>query len=159
MITIISYNVGIQRSMWDKHTAQSTVVGRRRTENVLTLLHNYDPDLLCLQELGLHEEGLDPGEVSGVFERDALAMSQNHARVLQTYTITTTGPYAVLSKTESVSVVDPELRRACDLPTQEWRQVQHSTIVLKPEKQDTGPFEVSARQRPLGIQRPRCRIP
>ena len=62
MITIISYNVGIQRSMWDKHKAQATVAGRRRTENMLTLLHNYHPDLMCKQELGLHEEGLDPGE-------------------------------------------------------------------------------------------------
>ena len=160
MITILSYNVGIQRSMWDKHAEKSTTAGRWRTKNVLTLLHDYEPDLICLQELGLHEEGLDPVVFSEVFQRDSLALSQNHARLLQSYTVTSNGPYAILAKTESVSVVDPELRPVCDLPAQDWRQVQQSTIVLKPKKnQGKGPFEVSPRQPPLGIQRPRCRIP
>ena len=66
MISIFSYNVGIQRSMWEKHLAAATKAGRERTEKVLDLLGDHAPDLLCLQEMGLHEEGLAPDKVSRV---------------------------------------------------------------------------------------------
>ena len=98
MISILSYNVGVQRSMWDKHTVQATKAGRNRTEKVLKLLIEYEPDLLCLQEMGMHEEGLDPSEVSGAFERDAHPMSAEHARQVLLYTITTTGPYTIFRR-------------------------------------------------------------
>ena len=60
MISIISYNVGIQRSMWQKHFTEWTKPGRFRTEKVIDILAQHEPDLMCLQEMGMHEEGLPP---------------------------------------------------------------------------------------------------
>ena len=76
MISIISYNVGIQRSMWQKHVTEWTKPGRFRTEKVLDILANHEPDLMCLQEMGMHEEGLPPGEVIDVFKRDAKCLDE-----------------------------------------------------------------------------------
>ena len=102
MISIISYNVGIQRTMWQKHVTEWTKPGRFRTEKVLEILAQHEPDLMCLQEMGVHEEGLPPGEVIDVFKRDAKCLDATatykstwHADKLSGYMITTTGPYTI----------------------------------------------------------------
>ena len=104
---------------------------------MINFLSDHEPDLLCLQEMGMHEEGLPPGEVIDVFKRDAKCMRTWHAEKLFGYMITTTGPYTILAKRGTASSVHSELRPACDLPDQEWRQVHHTTIHLGPSKART----------------------
>jgi len=137
MISIISYNVGIQSSMWQKHVTAWTKPGRFRTQKVIEILAQHEPDLMCLQEMGMHEEGLPPDEVIEVFKRDAQKMTEWHAEKLSGYVTTTTGPYTIMSKRGAASVVHSELRPACDLPDQEWRRVQHTTVQLGPSKART----------------------
>ena len=141
-LSVITWNVGFNTSAFYTHHQKASQTGYARTCRVLDLLSNVQPTVLCLQEMGLHEEGLPSEDVQAVFMRDAasapetvLGFTAGWWRAWETqlaqYQVLVIGPYCTFLRKDTVTVFRHELIRICTFDAQAWRRAQHIRVEIK----------------------------
>ena len=106
---VVSWNLGVSRSCWQANNSGWA----NRTRGVRQLLREVAPDVLLLQELGIHEEGIPPEELE-----KALLHESND------YSLIANASYAILLKSSRLRLAGPSKLVSLSSGSQSWRMAQ-----------------------------------